>query len=86
MHARGEIYNVTYLFQKDAEALDTWHGRYLDRYEKRGGEWKIAFRSEVNDWARNDPATDDYFTATPESLRGGRLDDASYDREALRRR
>jgi len=62
-------------------------GRYVDRYEKRDGHWKIAFRSEVNDWARNDPATDDYFAATPDSLRGARIpDDASYDRETLRRR
>ena len=47
--AYGEIYNVTYLFQKDAEVLDTWHGRYLDRYEKRGEEWRIIERTCVHE-------------------------------------
>ena len=48
-HARGEIYNVTYLFQKDAPVLDTWHGRYLDVYEKRGAEWRILERVCVHE-------------------------------------
>jgi hypothetical protein len=43
-HARGELYNVTYLFRKDDDVLDTWHGRYLDTYEKRGDEWRIMDR------------------------------------------
>ena len=47
--ARGEIYNVTYLFQRDADVLDTWHGRYLDRYEKRGSEWRILERVCVHE-------------------------------------
>ncbi len=49
IHARGEIYNVTYLFQKDADVLDTWHGRYLDEYEKRGEEWRIVDRVCVHE-------------------------------------
>ena len=48
-HASGEIYNVTYLFQKDADVLETWHGRYLDLYEKRGDEWRIAERVCVHE-------------------------------------
>ncbi len=47
--ARGEIYNVTYLFQQDADVLDTWHGRYLDEYEKRGEEWRILQRVCVHE-------------------------------------
>ncbi|MGI9622670.1 MAG: nuclear transport factor 2 family protein [Acidimicrobiales bacterium] len=47
--ARGEIYNVTYLFRKDEPVLDTWWGRYLDRYEKRGDEWRIIERVCVNE-------------------------------------
>ena len=47
--ARGEIYNVTYLFQADADVLDTWWGRYLDRYEKRGEEWRIIERCCVHE-------------------------------------
>ncbi len=48
-HARGEIYNVTYLFKADEDILDTWHGRYLDRYEKRGDEWRIIERVCVHE-------------------------------------
>ena len=48
-HARGEIYNVTYLFQADAEILDTWVGRYLDLYEKREDEWRILERVCVHE-------------------------------------
>ncbi|MFW2851831.1 nuclear transport factor 2 family protein [Sphingomonas sp. TX0543] len=32
-------------------------GRYLDRLEKRGGEWRIAHRRYVHDWNRNTPST-----------------------------
>ena len=39
--ATGEIYNVTYLFQDAEPVLDTWVGRYLDKYEKRGDELRI---------------------------------------------
>ena len=48
-HARGELYNVSYLYQKDAEILDIWHGRYLDLYEKRVGEWRILERVCVHE-------------------------------------
>ena len=86
--AFGEVYfQAFHRIVTDGEERDLFiSGRYVDRYERRDGEWRFAFRSEVNDWARNDPATDDYFTATPQSLRGGRMDDASYNRETLRKR
>jgi len=48
-HARGECYNVSYLFHRDADVLDTWHGRYLDLYEKRTGEWRILERVCVHE-------------------------------------
>ena len=48
-HARGEVYNVTYLFHKDGGGVDTWHGRYLDCYEKRGDEWRILERVCVHE-------------------------------------
>jgi len=53
--ARGEIYNVTYLFRKDADILDTWHGRYLDVYEKRGDEWRIIERVCVHEGTTSTP-------------------------------
>ncbi|MCZ6855395.1 MAG: nuclear transport factor 2 family protein [Gammaproteobacteria bacterium] len=47
--ARGEAYNVTYLFQKDDDVLDTWYGRYLDVYEKRDEQWRIIERVCVHE-------------------------------------
>jgi hypothetical protein len=31
------------------------HGRYIDRFEERNGEWKIADRFVLFDWDRVDP-------------------------------
>jgi hypothetical protein len=45
--ARGEAYNVSYLFTDGDPAdrrLATWFGRYLDEYECRDGEWRISHR------------------------------------------
>lgn len=87
--AFGEVYfQAFHRIVTNGEERDLFiAGRYVDRYEKRNGNWKIAFRSEVNDWSRNDPATDGYFADTPNSLRGARKpDDAVYQREALRQK
>ena len=35
-------------------------GRYLDRMEKRGGEWRIADRIAIYDWAREYPDSADW--------------------------
>jgi hypothetical protein len=50
--ARGEIYNITYLFAADSTAMSTWFGRYLDRYEKRGSDWRIIHRACVHEATR----------------------------------
>jgi hypothetical protein len=55
--ARGEIYCVTWLFHKDSDVLDTWYGRYLDRYEKRGDEWRIQERVCVHEGTATRSAT-----------------------------
>ena len=87
--AIGEIYfqafhRIVVKTGEDTQERDLFiSGRYVDRYEKRDGEWKIIFRSEINDWVRDDPATDDYFTQQPESLRGARKpEDAIYTMES----
>jgi ketosteroid isomerase-like protein len=62
-------------------------GRYLDRFEKRAGTWRIVHRHAVYDWSTNLPASDDAWGRPPQValLDRGRRDptDASYvDREA----
>ncbi len=79
--AFGEVYfQAFHRIATDGKAFDLFiSGRYVDRYEKRAGAWKIAFRAEVNDWARTEPAADDYFQSNTRSLRGARApDDLSY--------
>jgi hypothetical protein len=52
--ATGEVYNIAYLFRKDEAVMDTWHGRYLDEYEKRDGEWKISKRICVHEGTKTE--------------------------------
>ena len=53
-HARGEVYNVTWL-QRPTGELDVWFGRYLDRYEQREGDWRIIERVCVHEGDRTVP-------------------------------
>ena len=73
-NAHGEVY--FHAFHRIVEhAVETDFivaGRYVDRYERRGGVWKIAYRSEVNDWVRSSPAADEWFKRTPSAIRGRR--------------
>jgi hypothetical protein len=80
--AFGEVYFHAYHKLASGDGFDdvVIAGRYIDRYEKRAGIWKIAYRSERNDWSRTQQTRDDYFDQAPEGLRGARLDDAIYDR------
>lgn len=53
--------------------------RYIDRLERRGGEWRILRRELILDWSRSDPVID--IDLRPD-VQPGRRDrgDASYDR------
>jgi len=55
--ATGEIYNVTYLVRADEPVLETWWGRYLDRYQQRNGEWRIIHRMCVHESTTAAPIT-----------------------------
>ncbi len=86
--AFGEIYfQAFHRIEQNGEELDfVVIGRYVDRYERRGGVWKIAHRSELNDASWTRPAADLFLTATPTALRGARgVDDLSSQRERVRR-
>ena len=78
--AFGEIYFNAYHKVADASGpLDiVIAGRYLDRYVKINGEWKMAYRSERVDWSRTQPTQDPYFAGAPLSLLGERSTDAVY--------
>jgi SnoaL-like domain len=40
--------------------LDTFGGRYIDRFERRAGEWKIADRIVVHEWDNIERITSAY--------------------------
>lgn len=85
--AFGEVYYQAYhrVFDEAGAPRDLFiAGRYVDRYERRGGVWKIAYRSELVDWLRDDPASDAMIQSTPFLLGYRKPDDALYDREAMR--
>jgi ketosteroid isomerase-like protein len=57
--AEGEIYTIAThtLAGADRDVDVLIGGRYLDKYEKRDGTWKIKERTIVTDWAHvNDPS------------------------------
>ena len=56
--AFGEAYVFAMALSKGVEPLETLAGgRYLDRFEKREGIWKIAHRTYVADWRITRPAS-----------------------------
>jgi hypothetical protein len=57
-------------------------GRYLDRFERRNGEWRIAERMVVHDWFQENATTGDWskgpFGMTGLALGGHGREDKSY--------
>lgn len=54
-------------------------GRYLDRFERRDGRWRIAHRQVVDDWSRFDEVVETAPSVTAECTPGRRDgDDPSY--------
>ena len=47
-------------------------GRYLDRFQKRDGVWKISHRTGLTDWMRTEPPSTQGFSDIPAQLRGHR--------------
>ncbi|MEA2170086.1 MAG: hypothetical protein QOF76_3386 [Solirubrobacteraceae bacterium] len=56
--------------------------RFLDRFERRDGHWRIAVRRTIFDWSRTDPVTERTYwsrTPSPDYRMGSRsLQDPSY--------
>ncbi|MGE0667122.1 MAG: nuclear transport factor 2 family protein [Sphingomonadales bacterium] len=49
-------------------------GRYIDRFEKRGPGWRIAFRTGLYDWIQDLPYTDGGLSRSPPVALGQRDD------------
>ena len=84
--AYGEVYYQAYhrVSGEAGEPRDLFiAGRYVDRYERRGGVWKIAYRSELVDWVRDDPASDAMMASAPFIVGRRKPDDPLYDRAAM---
>jgi hypothetical protein len=85
--AFGEVYYQAWhrVNDESGAARDLFiAGRYVDRYERRGGVWKIAYRSELVDWLRDDPASDAMLTGAPFIMGQRKPSDPLYNREAMR--
>lgn len=56
-HALVETYvHATHVeITDEGRRLHTFVGRYIDRFEERGGAWKIAQRTLRNDWSSSQP-------------------------------
>ena len=84
--AFGEVYYQAYHRTTDEAGAkrDLFiAGRYVDRYERRGGEWRIAYRSELVDWLRDEAACDAMLAHAP-FIRGARKPaDPLYHRAAM---
>lgn len=86
--AEGEIYNIAvHTFAGKSRDTDlVIGGRYLDKYEKRDGTWKLLERTIVTDWARvSDPSAMDMAHPVVKDTLKGTLDetDPSYQFFAL---
>src|SRR5690554_5256142 len=46
-------------------------GRYLDKFERRDGVWKISSRHAVYDWNRNGPTSDEWNRSAEDGGEGG---------------
>ncbi|NJO32961.1 MAG: nuclear transport factor 2 family protein [Rhodospirillales bacterium] len=86
--AYGEIYNHAFhRMTREGALVDLIvAGRYIDRYEKRDGVWKIAYRSEIVDWARYEPGSNEFFERVPTALRTSRDAVDPSDRRSDRKR
>jgi len=81
--AHCESYVLYGLLTKDGKAVWFGSGRYLDRLEKRGGEWRIAARRTMIDWmftADASPMSDPYYIAQGYPMGTHDRTDLSYQR------
>jgi hypothetical protein len=49
--AFSEATVITYQKSLESDDIQMFCGRYVDRVERRSGEWRIAYRNMVHDWS-----------------------------------
>lgn len=81
--AYGESYFVAHHAAPHEDGRDRLMiaaGRYLDRFEKRGGTWKIAHRQAAYDWSSTELSSDNWNRASAGRWTFGKRgpEDASY--------
>ena len=75
--AHAESYGMSFLRRStdSNEWLDAFFGRYVDRFERREGEWRIARRVVVHDWSISCPLGETaHFPLLMDSFMQGRRD------------
>jgi hypothetical protein len=79
--AEGEIYFLAYHRTVPPERRELFvGGRYHDRYERRGGEWRIAHRTIAWDFSRSSPLEESQFAfLTSLGTLGSGDDDISFE-------
>ncbi|MFM6853567.1 MAG: nuclear transport factor 2 family protein [Sphingopyxis sp.] len=73
--AQGECYFQAWHATNDAagQPRDLFiAGRYVDEYARRGGQWRITHRKLITDWVRDEAADHSFYSANPDTNRGGR--------------
>jgi len=70
--ASAESYvQASHVLLQDGERVQLLVGaRYLDRFELRGGEWRLSYRTEVLDWGRWLPVSERWFEENREMPKG----------------
>jgi hypothetical protein len=72
--ADSEAYVVGYLVSDHGatKVLKTFGGRYIDRFDRRDGQWRIARRTLVFDWVKVEALTEpaDIATYEPRGVAG----------------
>lgn len=65
--AASETYFVTHrtLAGPEGDIFMLAAGRYLDRFERRDGAWKLSHRHAIYDWNSAAPSTDNFDRANP---------------------
>lgn len=80
--AKVESYFWSCVVQGDPRHDRIGGGRYLDRFERRDGEWRIIERYVISDWFRQFDTACDYSKARagtpPEAIGKGNQEDLSY--------